>query len=112
MKTAKWNYPDVAGRTSVLDEAAEKEAVGMASAQVTAQVTIDTFGGGQPFGLNCWCLPSGQGLTEFALQAGFLAPQSMLPRRWQAKKEDRPRRECAEHGVRHAGRATMAGECR
>jgi hypothetical protein len=108
MKTAKWNHPEVSGRTSVLDEAVEKEALGMAS----AQVTIGAFGGGQQFGLNCWCLPSGQGLTEFALQAGFLAPQSMLPRWWQSTKEDRPRQEWrARHGVRHAGR-TAARECR
>lgn len=26
------------------------------------------------YGNNCWRLPSGQALAEFALQAGFLAP--------------------------------------
>lgn len=26
------------------------------------------------YGINCWRLPSGKALAEFALQAGFLAP--------------------------------------
>jgi hypothetical protein len=31
------------------------------------------------YGNNCWRLPSGQALAEFALQAGFLAPLLFKP---------------------------------
>src|SRR5438477_10433791 len=115
MSTAKWNHPvrtSIAPGTSVLEAAADRnnapalvsnEGRGLGKEPGLGEPGFSEHGFSEHgFGLDCWCLPSGQGLTEFALQAGFLARQSMLPRWWQATGDEPGPPQSA--GGRQAGR--------
>jgi hypothetical protein len=55
---------------------------------------------------NSWRLPSGEGLAEFALQAGFVAPLLLAPSSGRLSEADRGRQRAA---ARRKDAATSAG---
>lgn len=105
MKTAKWNDPDrtslLCDRTPVLEGRTEGR-VGGESGAVGAAVSGRSVG---EMVWSGWCLPSGQGITEFALQSGFLAPGWMLPRGWSKAQAGEVRQGEVPEGTVDAERA-------